>query len=315
MTDELRALATAAQAAPRDADWKALGDLARFARIELASRDLEPWADLLAELLRAGTLDRAGAAWALTLYNTYDDLGSAWSVLRRWPDPWRWAMASDRDDAADYPMTSERRNLRGGRVLRRLASTVAQLDGADLLGWLKAPLRFDDPGRDFDRLVGHLRQVWGVGRQAAFEWAEFCGKVLGWPVDAAHGWLWESEGPRRSLQALYPSPRTDAVWLDACAWHAMRLLDRRGVRVKVVDFETVVCDFHVMRAGRYYPGRHLAALREELHACSHRWPADRAALSAAWYAVVPAPWATITPGIDKRKLAVYRDTGRIITAP
>jgi hypothetical protein len=64
-----------------------------------------------------------------------------------------------------------------------------------------------------------------------------------------------------------------------------------------------------MRDGRYYPGRHLAALREEIDGVAES--ALRAALEHAWEQVVPPEWQCIDPGIDKAKLPVYRDSGLI----
>lgn len=293
------------------ADAAALADLCAFAAIETASCDLEPWAAVIGALHGAGTLDAEEATWVLTLYNTYDDLGSAWSVFRRWPSPRAWTLAGDREGAAEYPCTQERRNLRGGLVLRRLSSYAAELSGGPQLPWIHDGLRGDDPERDFVRLTRHLRRVWGVGRQAAFEWAEFLGKCVGVPVSAGDAQLWESEGPRRSLQRLYGNDHPTANWLDARATETRERIAATGTELAWWDFETVICDFNVMRDGRYYPGRHLAALREEIVGMD----GDRATVERAWHSVVPEPWAGIEPGISKAQMPVYRDTGRMVTAP
>jgi hypothetical protein len=65
-----------------------------------------------------------------------------------------------------------------------------------------------------------------------------------------------------------------------------------------------------MRDGRYYPGRHLAALRAEIDA-----QGDRDRLLAAWYQVIPEPWCDIVPGVRGERLADYRDTGLIADRP
>jgi hypothetical protein len=155
-----------------------------------------------------------------------------------------------------------------------------------------------------------MRQVWGVGRQSAFEWAEFVGKVFDLPVEAGDAQLWESEGPRRSLQRLYGNPTPTAQWLEDTAKDCKQHLADRGVELDWWDFETVICDFNVMRDGRYYPGRHLAAIREEIAECDE---ADAEVLSAAFRQFVPPDWQDIPPGIDKAKLPIYRDTGKIVT--
>jgi hypothetical protein len=290
-------------------DAARLADLATFARVEAASRDVEPWADIIA----AVALPREQRAWLMTLYNTFDDLHSAWSVMRRWPTPAAWAAAADRHEAARYNCTQERRNLRGGRVLQRFASYLTQLRDRPEETWMKSALTGASPGQNFAALTAQMRQVWGVGRQAAFEWAEFAGKVLGLPVDAADGQLWESSGPRRCLERIFCLADPAPAQLDDAANVCREYLRGEGIELSWVDFETVICDFNVGRDGRYYPGRHLAALREEIDTLPD--PADRALLVAAWNSVVPEPWRAITAGIDPAKMAVYRDTGRIITCP
>lgn len=296
---------------PWGPDRRALEDLAEFARVEIEANDIEPWAELIAQLHTQGTLDLEQTAWLVALYNSYDDLGSAWNVARRWPTPQAWAAAPDRDQAAGYPCTQERRGLRGGRVLTRHASYLAQLDGQPQLEWLGIPIHAA-AGRTADAfglLTAHLRTVWGVGRQSAFEWAEFTTKTLGLPAIAGDAQLWESEGPRRCLQRLYGNPTPTREWLEQAAHATRDHLSSRGVWLSWEDFETVICDFNVMRDGRYYPGQHLAALLEEIRTCP---PEDHPVLLEAWDAVVPRAWRRITPGINPRLRPLYRDTGQLI---
>src|SRR5262245_25389822 len=260
-------------------DGRALDDLVTFARIEVESGDLEPWAAVLAAL--AEPEDRA--YWLVKLYNAYDDLGSAVEIARRWPTPEAWADAPDRDGAAEYPCTQERRGLRGGRVLQHLDSYVKALGPFTQREWIGTMLMGDDPEHDFVRVTTQTRAVWGVGRQTAFEWAEFLAKVCRVPITAPDAQLWESEGPRRSLQSLYGNPKPTRQWLSTRAVECRAMLADHGVPLAWEDFETVICDFHVMRAGRYYPGRHLAALREEIDLTG----ADRDRLLTAWRRAIP----------------------------
>lgn len=291
-----------------DIDQKALDDLVAFARIEVESRDVEPWAMLMRDMYQHQELDREQAIWLLTLYNTYDSLESAWSVFRRWQTPLAWAVAKDGLDAASYPIMQERRNLFGGRVLRRMADYNAHLTEGLQHPWLSSCLMKDDVELDFRRLMTHVRQVWGVGRQAAFEWAEFLGKVVDYPVHAPDAELWESSGPRRSLQRIYGNPNPDHLWLDTAAHHARSYLADKGIDLAWEDFETIICDFNVMRDGRYYPGRHLAALRGEIDALPVM---DQAMLNRSWDRIIPTQWADIAPGINKDYMSVYRDSGLI----
>jgi hypothetical protein len=154
--------------------------------------------------------------------------------------------------------------------------------------------------------------IWGVGRQTAFEWAEFLGKASNFPVHAGDAELWESEGPRRSLQKLYGNPKPSAAWLDRAATHAKNHLADNGVHLPWEDFETVICDFNVMRDGRYYVGRHLAALREEIEEIDGN---DHEILMTSWRRIVPSKWQEIPPGINKEHKTIYRDTGVIRSRP
>lgn len=293
------------------ADRAALTDLVTFARWEQAAGDIEPWAATIGALHTGGTLNAEAAAWLVALYNTYDDIGSAWRIHTLWPDPRTPAPPAARTLAVQLPISGERRNLYGGRILKRFDSYVSYLDGRDQLGWLRHGLVGLDPVSNFVPLTRHLRRIWGVGRLAAFEWAEFLHKVNGVPVDAPHAQLWESSGPRESIQRLYgPPPRgpVTADWLNECAVQCKATLAAAGVGLSWWDFETVICDFNVMRKGRYYVGQHIAMIRAEIDGLDE--PA-RTVLGDALGAAVPAPWHTLPPGVDKTARPVYRNTGRI----
>lgn len=297
---------------PYSPDWGTLDDLITFARVEVAAADIEPWAAVLADLYSSGVVDLEGALWLVKLYNAYDSLGSAWQVFRRWPSPHEWAVAGDATDAARYPCTNERRNLRAGKVLHHLESYVAHLAGATQWEWINAAIvGGSDPRTHWPTLIWWTRRVWGVGRQTAFEWVEFLHKVAGVDCPAPDAFLWESEGPRRSLQRLYGNPNPSSAWLDARAVECRAMLRDAGISLAWEDFETVICDFNVMRDGRYYPGRHLAAIREEIAELGD----DAALVAASFDRVVPEPWSLITPGIRKDLRPVYRDSGVIIAEP
>jgi hypothetical protein len=293
-------------------DRAALTDLATFAAIEMDSRDVEPWADLLAFLYRTEAFDLEAALWLVKLYNAYDDLGSAWAVYRRWPTPRAWYVAPDLHEAADYPCTNERRNLRAGKVVRHLSAYAGRV-GHSQASWIASWPMGADHEQNWRQACVHLRGLWGVGRQTAFEWAEFLAKVVGCPLAAPDADLWESEGPRRSLQRLYGEANPDRRWLNARAEECRAELADAGTPLEWVDFETIICDFNVMRDGRYYPGKHLAALRAEID--SVHSSADHAVLTEAFEAMVPAPWSSITAGVDKAKQSRYRDQGVVLCSP
>jgi hypothetical protein len=283
-----------------------MADLVTFARYEVQSADIEPWAEVIA----AAGMDAETALWVVKLYNASDDLGTAFRIFDMAPLPRFWTQA-DRDLVARLPLSGERRNLRGGKILRHLDSYVAALDGQPQTTWVREAV---PPGTDrfaaFLALMPYLRRVWGTGRLSAFEWAEFIHKVAGLELETVDACLWESSGPRESLQLIYGAPRPGQAELDRMARRTKDTLDDAGVPLSWWDFETVICDFNVMRKGRYYPGKHLAMLREEIEGLPER---HRAWLGRAYRTVVPAPWCDIPAGVDKELCRAYRETGQVLT--
>lgn len=290
-----------------------LKDFFIYSQAELASNDIAPWADLFRVIYEEELLPRADAWWLTTLYNTYDRTDSAWRYYQRWPSLARWNVDPRKADAAShqlYPRTGERRNLHGGSVLRRLQSYSDILGEQDPLTWLCQSLDYDSPGADFATLTLQMRQVWGVGRQAAFEWAEFAGKVIGLPIDAADGQFYESSGPRQSIERMYNAG--NKMTEDELNWAANDLqarLSLEGMDVPFVDLETMVCDFNVMRNGRYFVGRHLTALRGEVQGFEM--------LEYAFSKVVPKEWADVPAGLEMDPVLRkhYKTTGEIFQAP
>lgn len=291
-------------------DTATLDDLVTFARLEVAANEIEPWAAVLAELRRNGDLADEPALWAVKLYNAYDDFGSAFRVYAGCPDPQAWPWA-DPSLAVAQPLSQERRSLRGGRIVRHLDSYAGLLDGTPQRAWLEAALPAGaDPQAAFPALDARLRDVWGVGRQTSFEWAEFAAKVAGLPVDTPDGALWESSGPRESIERIYEAEHPDVGWLNARAGECKATLAAEGVDLSWWDFETVICDFNVMRKGRYYVGQHLAMIREEIESLDDL---TRGMLDRAYAAVIPEPWATgVKAGVDKELRRRYRDTRQIV---
>jgi hypothetical protein len=292
---------------------RALDDLVTFAHLERDAADIEPWAEVLAHLHATGTLDDEATAWAVKLYNATDDLSSAFAIMTRADSPAAWARlpADDADAVNALPISQERRNLRGGRLSRHLDSYAELVGVHPQVGWLAAGIPPGTAPLDaFYPLMRWMRYCWGTGRQSAFEWAEFAGKTGLVKVEAPDACLWESSGPRDSLEELFGGPARNREELDTRA-HAIRdHLAGQGCDLPWWDFETVICDFKVMRRGRYYPGRHLGMLRAEIDGAPPDW---KPALEQAWAATVPEPWRRIGPGDRKDLRGYYRQTGKIIT--
>lgn len=298
-----------------------LADLVEFARLEVASADIEPWAATIAAMTDPAVvgadavLDPEQALWVAALYNTTDDILSALKIRALSPTLAAWTTLPPRarEIVAGVPLSTERRNLYGGRILDRLDSHAEQVGPQTQRAWIDQVIYHRDcPQANFPLLMTHLRRVWGVGRLAAFEWAEFLNKVAGVPVETTDGALWESSGPRESLERIYGQTASGPGWLSGRAEQTKAILEAEGVPLSWWDFETVICDFNVMVKGRYYPGKHLAMISEEIANLPEAggW---RAAWTAAFRSVVPAPWRDLPPGVSKDLCRAYARTGTIHT--
>src|SRR3990167_2476094 len=281
----------------RIVDTVTLNDLVIFAKLEQEANDIEPWA----EVIKALSLDDEDALWVLKLYNAYDDISSAWRVFEEYPSPKDWGNGINREKVAKYPISRERRNLFGGRVIKHLDSYIEFLGNKNQNDWIFETWS-DNPVKFFRGTYEHLLKVWGVGRQTSFEWAEFIAKVMDAPIIPQDALLWESSGPRQSLERLYGNDNPTPEWLEEIAVECKEYLAKHGIALSWWDFETVICDFNVMRKGRYYPGKHIAMLREEI--MSLKEP-HRSRLRGALESVIPRKWLE-TPA-DKSLGRLYVD--------
>src|SRR4051794_38596904 len=99
-------------------DRARLDDLAEFARQELACGDIEPWAATIAAL----PLPAEDTLWLVHLYNSTDDLASSVTIAQAAASPAAWLAEHPTGVAAGVALSGERRNLRGGKICRRLDS-------------------------------------------------------------------------------------------------------------------------------------------------------------------------------------------------
>jgi hypothetical protein len=299
-------------------DGQRLADLIEFARLEVAAADIEPWAATIRAMTSRGTVGAAALAperalWLLTLYNTTDDILSALTIDAHAfsPQEWRRCPPGSRRAVANVRLSGERRNLYGGRILQRMDSYATQVGDRSQAEWFASAIfSRSEPQANFDIMMTWLRRVWGVGRLSAFEWAEFLHKIHGLPVETTDGCLWESSGPRQSLERIYGRPARGTRELTDWAHTVKAEMAAAGVPLSWWDFETVICDFNVMAKGRYYPGKHLAMISEEIAGLPDQW---RPAWTAAYRSVIPTPWRDLPGGVDKELCRAYATTGRIRT--
>lgn len=281
---------------------KTLNDLVIFAKLEQEANDIEPWA----EIIKVLNLNSEDALWVLKLYNAYDDLNSAWRVFVEYPSPKAyWQNGVNHEKIALYHISRERRSLYGGRLLKHLDSYVDSLEDQTQLKWVSRYIG-DNPIKNFRATYNHLLSVWGAGRLTAFEWVEFIAKVTNAPIVPQDALLWESSGPRESLERIYENDSPTHTWLKETAEVCKEHLFKQDIVLSWWDFETIICDFNVMKKGRYYPGKHIAMVREEIMSLPEP---HRSHLREAFDSVIPHKWREIL--LDKPMGKLYLETGVI----
>lgn len=270
-------------------------DFLAFCRLQLASHDYDAHIPLLVTLRDSHDLDAEETAWLALLYMAYYSEGSMWAAFTSPGVRSRTALPP-----AGLPITTQRRNLYGGRIVQHLQDLHA-IPG--LAAWLL-------PARSWPDLLARVGQVWGNGRWAAYTTSELLGVLL--HLRAAAPTTYEiaaSTGPRRGMLAIGLSPSE----ADCSRLH--RSLEAEGVCCTVSQLESLLCDFGGMCRGRFYPGRNIDRQQGRILTVQAHTGQTYPALWRARLTTYPAAtlgerggWAGINPG----RLKHYASTGRLL---
>lgn len=232
--------------------------LARFARLQQESFDMDPVYPVLRQLHEWMGLDEEEALRHTLVYVAYYNLPSAclyWLLARG-----RAATDPVYQSALRLPTGIERRGMRDPKALHRHLAALEQTDVAELLlaqpgGWVETQQR--------------LGTIWGNGRWATYKAAELMQKVLGAPLEPTDTGMKGSSGPYAGLLLFcpwLPSRPTAAVVQEAedQAAGLRVVLAEHGVRLDIAEVETVLCDFHSLAKGRYYNGHDIDHMLHQL---------------------------------------------------
>jgi hypothetical protein len=282
-------------------------DLAKFARAEIATGDIDPAYPVLRHAGHAlAPHDQERRLWLTFLYLSYYHLPSALAAFGAYPDP-----APLRDDLLQLPTGTDRRAHRDVRRFRRhlddyLTRVCARPGGQQ--GWLDE-CRRPGPEPTYAAFTARAQAVYGNGRWAAYKWAELLRDVNDFPLAFPHMALPGSSGPAAGLALMSEGPPDDGTALRR------HLADAHGLPLAWEHLETVLCDFHALYDGRYYVGCDLDTML--LQICTHPTLGERGRelLFAARRASFPAgylgelgSWG----GPDKARKRHYQRTGEVI---
>lgn len=233
-------------------DARLLRDFEKFSVVQLESLDYDPLYPVLKYLVK--DLDLEQGIWYTTLYVAYYNLASSHRIFQVRPEVGPVGTPYDR-----YPTGTERRALRGGVVDRYLSELRSTL-GYRGLYELYTKGFGSDPEVNWNTARRNVETVWGNGRWASYKTAEILQKVHEWeiwPTDIGND---GSTGPRKGLALLYGSVegngKSAIATLDKQASDLKRDMSDVGIQLDYGQLETMLCDFHSMCEGRYYPGSH-----------------------------------------------------------
>lgn len=271
-----------------------LQDVRVFAQEFIRSGDIDPAYPVLKSLYNQMELTEEQRLWFTFLYVAYYNIASALLVfsIHPRPEPLRPFLAA-------LPIQTERRGLRGGKIMRHVADYVSNRD----------------PGLYSTAELGSFRklaeQVWGCGPWASFKWAEILKTVHRYPFEFQAGDCITGSGPMKGLELLYgPGASLAKSYFD---------LQRRLGWIPVEQVETALCDFHAMYQGKYYIGHDIDSMQHDIETSPlaeklGRLPeyqvlykARKASLDNVYVGELHT-WA----GVDRDRCKVYQKTGQVV---
>lgn len=294
------------------------GDYLKFHSIQLANGDVDPVYPVLSRIGKLEGWTQEERVRSVFLHVAYYDLGSCLAALSR-DAPFLRAFT---DPVPKLTCGTERRRNRMGDNLQvhlnHLAQIAYRYDG--LSNWVSTKLG-DDPAENWRQVAGHLMQIDGNGRWAAFKTCEMLAEVCGYPLETPDMGHRNSSGPRQGLDLLFPDARAlsgngaDVIArLDELSLALVDGMQQMGAVATLATAETTLCDFHSLYAGRYYPGLDIDEMQKQL---------DRAPLSRDMRETAARARREMLPqayvgelngrtGVDTARKRVYHLTGEII---
>lgn len=283
--------------------------VATFGKELIASRDCDSVNPVLRYLSRA-FLDSETALWFSSLYMAYGNPNSALLAFRQRSTPGYLPHI-----CATFPIATERRGNRGGKLLAHVASYV------DLCRAAGSQERYLQQGWSSAPTVNYLhfwktaQTVYNNGRWAAFKWAEVLKKVHDWPLAAPDMRMQFCSGPKAGLELLYNCPGASVPHLDSCGRDLYDRMVDAGTGLKDWEqLETILCNLNSLVNGRYYVGKDIDEELDYLNR-SNLTLDDRRWMHEARLVAMPVEYLGERQrwkGVDKALAQFYQKSGRLV---
>jgi hypothetical protein len=296
-----------------------LRDFSAFGAVLIASEDVDPLYPILKWLEK--DMEPEQALWFTFLYMAFYNVSSALQAFESMEYPQQLPYMF-----RNLPIATERRNLRAGVGILRghVDDYVRRCEGA---GGQQAFLQAGwgaDPAANYETFWETAQTVYQNGRWAAFKWAEILKKVHGWNLEAPDMRMQFCSGPKAGLCDMFDLDEKamekageSGIWaLNFYGANLRQLAIQHGLVVPDWEtLETVLCNFHSLRNGRYYVGHDIDELQETIDA-SDLGDYNKHWLYMARESVLPREYLgefNGWHGVDKAANRLYRDTGLIYT--
>lgn len=287
-----------------------LNHLAIFGHQLITSEDVDPLYPVIEYYIKG--MDIEQQLWFIALYLAYYNLPSA--ILAFQSRPYGFMGDSFPEMFNHFPIATERRNLRGGKIKPHLRDYLRYCRYGQMptlmQGW-----KDRHPRENYECFWVTAQDIWQNGRWAAFKWAELLKKVLHWQLEAPDMRMEFCTGPKAGLELLYGHPSASVKQLNRYGEDLMLRLANKGVFIADWEqLETVLCNFRSLKNGRYYVGHDIDEMQTVI---------DKSALTAGQKEKLYAIRRAVLPneylgelhgwnGVDKSRMKLYQKQGLIV---
>lgn len=282
-------------------------DILEFGKGHIKSKDIDPVYPVLREFYDSLDWNEETRLWFTELYLAYYHLGSAVRAFELFPVP----LANVSNVLNAFPTATERRGLRGGKIVTHLTSYTSLVREK---GSQKA---FIQNGWNTHELYNYEvfwitnQNVWGNGRWSTFKCAELLQQVHNYSIKAPDMRLQFCSGPKDGLCKMFGLRSTTSVSLmNRCAEVLREEFLEHDLYVSWEQLETILCDFNSLCNGHYYVGHDIDQMQEQL---SQDSPLVRVFYSAR-LATLPNEYLGEVngwSGVDKERKKVYAQVHKV----
>ncbi len=264
-----------------------------FCRLQLETGDYDAHIPFLTQLRDEYQLPAEEAIRLALLYMAYYNEGSAWVAF---------TYHTIYPCLADVPIDPQRRNLYSTQ--ERWWHIKSLRDKAPWTEKLAAV-------KDWRALLDYVGSVYGNGRWATYTTSELLMHMANLDVRPSSFEVMQSSGPRKGLEWLGLEPSEKA------AEKVHKALAKEDIHVQYSQLESLLCDWAGMNKGTFYAGRNID--RQQGRILKVAKLSNATYFTQLWKVREKCfPMHTLGEvhgweGIDKKRLKVYKETGKVLT--